>query len=253
MFNLSFISQSDFETHVSKTLSTYNKSLNSINLKTFNSNIIDPIKLLFDKSVYNKSFEEIIELEIHRQRDKTNTNAIGYFHQNMFKYISKCTVPEKGWDIIFDSGEYNIYIEMKNKHNTMNSSSSQKTYIQMQNQILKTPNDYCFLVEAIAPCSRNIPWSCSIDGHHVENEHIRRVSIDVFYKLVTGIDDAFYQICIQLPLTIKKLINSDDVKTVKKDTVIEELRLKNPDMLKSLYLLAFKQYEGFGELLKTSD
>ena len=135
----------------------------------------------------------------------------------------------------------------------MNSSSSQKTYIQMQNQILKTPNDYCFLVEAIAPCSRNIPWSCSIDGHHVENEHIRRVSIDVFYKLVTGIDDAFYQICIQLPLTIKKLINSDDVKTVKKDTVIEELRLKNPDMLKSLYLLAFKQYEGFGELLKTSD
>ena len=75
----------------------------------------------------------------------------------------------------------------------------------------------------------------------------------MFYKLVTGIDDAFYQICIQLPLTIKKLINSDDVKTVKKDTVIEELRLKNPDMLKSLYLLAFKQYEGFGELLKTSD
>ena len=49
MFNLSFISQSDFETHVSKTLSTYNKSLNSINLKTFNSNIIDPIKLLFDR------------------------------------------------------------------------------------------------------------------------------------------------------------------------------------------------------------
>ncbi len=249
MFNLDFISQSDFEAHVSNTLSTYNKSLNSINLSAFNSNVIDPIKLLFDKNVYNKSFEEIISLEIHRQRDKSNTNAIGYFHQNIFKYISNCSVPKKGWDIIFSAEKYKVYVEMKNKHNTMNSSSSQKTYIQMQNQILQTPNDYCFLVEAIAPVSRNVPWVCSVNGNRMSNEHIRRVSMDNFYKIVTGIDDAFYQLCVQLPLTIKKLINSDKVKTAKKDTVIEELKLKNPNILQSLYLLAFQDYEGFDKLI----
>ena len=32
-------------------------------------------------------FEEIIEAECIRQVDKTNTNHIGYFHQNLFKYV----------------------------------------------------------------------------------------------------------------------------------------------------------------------
>ena len=101
-YNLDFISESDFESHVANTLATYNKSLKSINLKNFNSNIVDPIKLLFDKSVYKKSFEDIISMELQRQRDKSNTNAIGYFHQNMFKYIKNCTVPEHGWDVIYN-------------------------------------------------------------------------------------------------------------------------------------------------------
>ena len=249
MFTLTFIDEQAFKSHVAETLASYHKSLRSINLASFNSNLIDPIKLLFDKNVYQKSFEEILQLEIHRQRDKSNTNAIGYFHQNLFRYISGCEVPAHGWDVIFKGTEYKIYVEMKNKHNTMNSSSSQKTYIQMQNQILKTPNDYCFLVETIAPISRNIAWGCSVNGSHCEHEHIRRVSMDKFYALVTGIEDAFYQMCMQLPITIEELIQENQIETVQKDTVIEELKQKSPDILKALYLLAFQTYEGFDKLL----
>lgn len=249
MYTLSFISEQDFTNHVKETLSSYNNSLNSISLKKFNSNIIDPIKLLFDKSVYGKSFDEIVNMEIQRQRDKSNTNAIGYFHQNIFRYISGCEVPKQGWDVIFTGKEHKIYVEMKNKHNTMNSSSSQKIYIQMQNQIIKTPDDYCFLVEAIAPFSRNIPWGCSVNGNHCECEHIRRVSMDKFYAMVTGTDDAFYQMCIQLPETIDKLIADNQIALVQKDTVVEELQSRNPDMLKSLYLLAFETYEGFRKMI----
>lgn len=245
-YNISFIKQEDFEKHVAKTIATYNETLKSIDLTKFNSNIIDPIKLTFDKALFRKSIEEIIELEIHRQRDKSNTNAIGYFHQNMFRYIGGCEVPQQGFDVIVTQKDgKKIYVEMKNKHNTMNSSSAQKTYIGMQNQILKNPDDKCFLVEAIAPCSRNIAWGCSIDNHHVSDERIRRVSMDKFYAIVTGIEDAFYQICKQLPITIDKLIKSDVVDTVEEDTVIKELKEKNPDLLKALYLLAFEQYNGF--------
>lgn len=78
---ITFINQTDFENHVAKTIASYNETLKSVNLAKFNSNIIDPIKLTFDKALFKKSIEEIIELEIHRQRDKSNTNAIGYFHQ----------------------------------------------------------------------------------------------------------------------------------------------------------------------------
>ena len=96
-----FIKQEDFENHVAQTIKTYNTTLKSIDLAKFNSNIIDPIKLTFDKALFRKSIEDIIELEIHRQRDKSNTNAIGYFHQYMFKYIANCEVPQYGFDVIF--------------------------------------------------------------------------------------------------------------------------------------------------------
>jgi hypothetical protein len=39
---------------------------------------------------------------------------------------------------------------MKNKHNTMNSAASSKTYIKMQGQLLEDDDCTCLLVEAIA-------------------------------------------------------------------------------------------------------
>ncbi|MBR0415975.1 Eco47II family restriction endonuclease [Candidatus Saccharibacteria bacterium] len=247
-YNLSFISQDDFEQHIAETLGKYNDSLKGIDLASFNSNVIDPIKLLFDKEAFKQTFEETISFELQRQRDKHNTNAIGYFHQNFFKHIANCEVPNAGWDVIFH-GDKDIFVEMKNKHNTMNSTAAQKTYMRMQNKILEDENCECYLVEAIAPRSRDVAWTCSVDGQSLRNERIRRVSMDKFYALTTGINDAFYQMCIQLPKTIKKLIDENAVSTIQPDTVIEELKRKNPDMLKALYLLAFNTYEGFDNLV----
>lgn len=244
-YKVAFIKQDDFEKHVEETIKSYNETLKSINLDKFNSNVIDPIKLTFDKFLFNKTWNEVIEQEIQRQRDKSNTNAIGYFHQNMFRFIDNCIVPEKGFDVILNKDGKSIYVEMKNKHNTMNSSSSQKTYINMQNHILNNPDDECWLVEVIAPKSRNDVWGISVDGSHYSDPRIRRVSIDEFYKAATGIEDAFYQICVQLPITIEKLVSKKIVDVAEKDTVISELKNKNPDLLKSIYLLAFESYLGF--------
>lgn len=245
-YGIEFIKQEDFEAHVEKTINAYNETLNKIDLKRFNNNVIDPIKLTFDKALFKKSWEEIIELEIHRQRDKTNNNAIGYFNQNIFSYIKNCRVPKEGFDVIYTKPDGNhICVEMKNKHNTMNSSASQKTYINMQHHLLTYPNDECYLVEILAPKSRNIPWEIMVDKNHCGCNKIRRVSIDQFLKIVTGKDNAFYQICSQLPKTIDKLIKLQKVRTVEKDTVVNELRAKNPNLLKALYLLAFESYLGF--------
>lgn len=245
-FELDFISEKNFEEHVKNTIKTYNKSLEAIDLKKFNSNVIDPIKLTFDKNVFRKSFEQIVNDEISRQRDKSNNNAIGYFHQNIFQYIKNCEVPKSGWDVIVTpEDKTKIYVEMKNKHNTMNSSASQKIYIQMQNQIIKTPFDKCFLVETIAPKSRNIPWGCSVNGQHVEDERIRRVSMDRFYAIVTGDNTAFYKMCMKLPVTIEKVLSENDSLSAGKDTVLDELMNIDRDIQKALYKLAFNSYDGF--------
>lgn len=84
MWTLTFISEEDFTKHVKKTIEKYGEKLESFDLKCFNKNIIDPIKLIFDKTVYHASWEEIVSNEIFRQRDKSNNNDIGYFHQRIF-------------------------------------------------------------------------------------------------------------------------------------------------------------------------
>ena len=89
-YNLSFISDNNLFNHVKETMEKY--SFN-INLIKFNTNLIDPIKLTFDKMAYNKEWKDVIESEVYRQIDKSNTNHIGYFHQNIFKYFNNCEVP----------------------------------------------------------------------------------------------------------------------------------------------------------------
>lgn len=125
-YNLGFISNEDIFNHVKETVSKYRYN---INLSSFNSNIIDPIKLTFDSKIYNQTMKQTIENECIRQIDKTNSNNIGYFHQNIFKYANNgWQVPKNGADDSFDvtNHEKHIFCEIKNKHNTMNSSSSQK-------------------------------------------------------------------------------------------------------------------------------
>lgn len=258
MWTIGFISEEDFKQHVKDTINAYGTKLQPYDVKKFNSNLVDPIKLLFDKNVYQYSWDEIIKNEIQRQRDKSNNNQIGYFHQRIFKYIDGCAVPDEGWDVIVQKdspiampgvGEVGtVYVEMKNKHNTLNSASGAKTYIKMQGQLLRDDDCCCCLVEAIAKKSQNITWTITVDGEKQQHRRIRRVSIDKFYELVTGESDAFYQICMELPRVIEEVIDEGDELTVPHDTVIDELnheaaRLGSFEL--ALYMLGFSDYEGF--------
>jgi hypothetical protein len=270
-WELSFISEEDFTKHVKDTIDKYGEKLESFDIVRFNKNIIDPVKMIFDKTVYQSTWEEIVSNEIFRQRDKSNNNDIGYFHQRIFQYIADCHVPdngkEGGWDVIFHRNSgillpdgdvvHTVYVEMKNKHNTMNSSAAGKTYIKMQNQLLSDDDCACFLVEAIAKKSQNIKWTTTVDGKSVSHKKIRRVSLDQFYALVTGQHDAMYQMCMVLPSIIEKVVaeGGDDVK-IPHDSVFSELKQlagqiggtdENLSVAMAIYLLGFSTYAGFSE------
>ena len=88
-WNLDFISEKDFTEHVKATIEKYGEKLESYDIVRFNKNIIDPVKMIFDKTVYRSSWEEIVSTEIFRQRDKSNNNDIGYFHQRIFQYMGR--------------------------------------------------------------------------------------------------------------------------------------------------------------------
>lgn len=275
-WSLGFITEQQFTEHVSATIEKYGEKLESYDIKKFNSNIIDPIKIIFDKTVYQTSWEEMVGNEIFRQRDKSNNNDIGYFHQRIFQYFNNCHVPENGeeggWDVIYHDENgiklpdgdivHTVYVEMKNKHNTMNSASAGKTYIKMQSQLLSDDDCACFLVEAIAKRSQNIKWETTVDGKKVSHKRIRRVSLDNFYALVTGEEDAFYKICMELPAVIDRVVRQDTSSKVPHDTVIDELRniakMANSEtedlaMAIAVYMLGFGSYKGFAKLLGNAD
>ena len=245
-YNLGFISDEDIFNHVRNTVTQYSRS---INLREFNKNIIDPIKLTFDSKIYGQTMRQTIESECIRQIDKTNNNRIGYFHQYLFKYASNgWEVPENGdkggFDVLND--ELHYYVEMKNKHNTMNRSSSSDTYVKMQNKILKDDKATCMLVETIAKRSQNIIWRLTINENGrtetYSHDRIRRVSMDKFYEIVFGDSDAFFRLCKALPNILDDVIAEDESAKLQ-NTVYDEL--DKTDFYKSLYLLAFHTYEGF--------
>lgn len=268
-WDLDFITEEEFKNHVRATIMKYGEKLESYDLKRFNSNLVDPIKLIFDKSVYRTSWEEIVNNEIFRQRDKSSNNDIGYFHQNIFSYFKGCEVPQAGWDVVYRNPEgikmpdgdvvHTIYVEMKNKHNTMNSASSAKTYIKMQGQILEDDDCACFLVEAIAKKSQNIKWATKVDGKNVQHRLIRRVSMDQFYAVLTGDNESFYKMCMALPGAIHSVVNEEGSVAVPDDTVIDELRkvsglysgqTEELSMAMAVYMLGFNTYMGFGDRIQ---
>ncbi len=245
-YNLGFISDEDIYEHVRTTVLQYRRH---IDLDSFNKNIIDPIKLTFDAKIYGQTVQQTIETECLRQVDKTNNNRIGYFHQNVFKYAGGgWEVPENGDKGGFDvvNEKLHIFVEMKNKHNTMNAASSSDTYVKMQNKILHDDKATCMLVETIAKQSQNVTWALSVNENgrkqHYSHERIRRVSIDKFYEIVFKDSTAFCKLCRALP-DILDDVTSNDASARLENTVYEEL--DKTDFYKSLYLLAFNSYEGF--------
>ena len=259
VWDIDFIGRDEFKNYVKTVILQICKKINSEDVESFNKNIIDPIKFIFEKYVYDEDWETIITSEIARQRDKSADNDIGYFHQNIFSHFKHCVVPSEGWDVIFTppggvaipgQGKVStIYVELKNKHNTMNSSSAQKTYINMQHQLLEDDDCACFLVEAISKCSQNDPWIITIDKKRQQHKLIRRVSIDQFYTIVTGDKRGFFKICKVLPEIISEVIKDKGSLPLPNDKVYEQLceisRNTNNSFEMALYMLAFSGYSGF--------
>jgi hypothetical protein len=236
---LSFISDHDLKLHIKNTVLKYSGALKGIDLKKFNQNLIDPIKLTFDQIVFGKTTEEVIEDEILRQRDKTSSNLIGYFHQNIFQYIYGCEVPKEGYDIIFSDSNFDWFIELKNKHNTMNSSSASSTYLRMQNTVNQDIRNCCALVEVIPKKSQNEKWITTIKKVKIQHDRIRRISIDKFYEIVTGEVDAFLNLCKILPSMISEVVSENKGIITEKDTVIIELKRRNENLLQELYKITY--------------
>ena len=195
---------------------------------------------------------DYIKAEINRQVDKTISNAIGDFHQKLLGCIEGLNDlgVGNGCDLVND--EQTIFAELKNKHNTMNSSSSEATIQKLIHFADEYPDANCYLIQIIATRSINELWKGTFNKTYYEHPRVRKISADKFYELVTGIPDAFYQLCTVLPQATKDYVESLNITTQGKTDssfVFNELNTtaqqNNKTLIEQIMTDNFNTYNGF--------
>ena len=138
-----------------------------------------------------------------------NAIMIRDFHKNILHYAPNgWIIPEKGFDV--ENQERHIFVEMKDRHITMNSLSSQYTYIKMQQKLLEDDEAICYLVEYLSTKSRDEIWEFSLDNTLYSHERIRRMSLDRFYTLVFKDNEAYSKLHNKLPEIISDVIREEN-------------------------------------------
>lgn len=172
-------------------------------------NDIDAIKTIFDVTVKQIGFDGWANKEIERQQDKTINNKIGEFHQELLGKVD-------GWvnlgiedetEIDLKKKDNTVFIELKNKHNTMNSSSTKTCREKLENVIAKYPNATAYWAYIISKKYKTEERVWIYKGR--ENEKIRRISGDLLYEMITGDPDALEKVYEAIPKAIVDILGED--------------------------------------------
>jgi hypothetical protein len=214
-----FISDEHLLNCIANLHKSYSNAKNDISKKKFYSNKIDTIKLTFDTKFNDLDEESLIEAEILRQIDKSINNAIGTFHEEILGGISGFEKGNlDGYDI--KATNNTLFADIKNKHNTLNSSSAENLFQKLSKYADRYPKSKCYWVQILATSSFNEKWEASLNGTFYKHDRVYKISGDQFYKLLSKQDDAFFQLYKSLPNAI-----SDFLKTIKKSEIAENSAL----------------------------
>lgn len=248
---VSFISDKHLLNCVGNLHKSYVDAKSNISKKKFYNNKIDTIKLTFDAKFNDLDEESLIETEILRQIDKSINNAIGTFHEEILGGIVGYEKGNlDGYDI--KAKNNTLFADIKNKHNTMNSSAAESLFQKLSKYADQHPKAKCYWVQILATSSFNEKWEASLNGKNYAHDRVYKISGDQFYKLLSNQEDAFYQLYKALPKAIadylkpikkaKQPINSalteiKDGASKSKRNVLDEITFEN-----------FSYYLGFDKL-----
>ena len=229
---VTFVSDEIFLEEVSKVVDAYatDEDLSKTPQEVLNNSneTIDQFKTLFDIYSNQFSLNEWINFEIPRQHDKTASNRVGDFHQNLLGRVDGWVNLGRGHPTGMDlkKEDDSIWIELKNKYNTMNSSSLRDTRYKCEELAEKYPEAKIYWAYIVSQNSDSfdITWKYKDNKEnivHEINDNIRNIAGEAVYTLVTGDKTAFKQLFNALPKAIND-IKKSNFKLTPKDQVIFE-------------------------------
>ncbi|MFM9948987.1 MAG: Eco47II family restriction endonuclease, partial [Saprospiraceae bacterium] len=190
--------------------------------------------------------------EILRQIDKSTNNAIGTFHEQVLGGIEGYEVGKlSGFDI--KATDNTLFADIKNKHNTMNSNSEEALF----QKLARYADDYkkakCYWVQILAKGSFYELWRSNINGKEYSHSRVYKISGDQFYALLSGQENAFFQLYQALPIATKDYLNSAEKnESRKKNSALDEISSETEKTKRSiLNQITFENYSyylGFDKL-----
>lgn len=249
---VNFISDEHLLDCIKELHQSYLKAKKNISRSKFYKNKIDTIKLTFDSKFNDIEESELIETEILRQIDKSINNSIGTFHEQILGDIEGYKVGNlSGFDI--KAEDNTLFADIKNKHNTMNSSSAEALF----QKLARYADDYkqakCYWVQILAKNSFNEHWTGDINGKEYSHSRVFKISGDQFYALLTGENDAFFNLYKALPIAIDDYLKSIETSTKEKeDSVLKEIESEieksKRSVLDQITFENYSYYLGFDKL-----
>lgn len=232
--------------------SSYLKAKNNITKGTFYKNKVDTIKLTFDSKFNGINEEDLIQSEILRQVDKSINNSIGTFHEQVLGGIEGYEVGKlSGFDI--KASDDTLFADIKNKHNTMNSSSAEALFQKLARYADTYKKANCYWVQILAKNSFNEHWKGEINGKEYTHSRVFRISGDKFYALLSGKEDALSQLYKALPGAVDDyMASSKPDKGVQENSALEEITAETEKSKRSILdQITFDNYNyylGFDKL-----
>lgn len=249
---LNFITDEHLLSCIANLHNAYLKAKNNITKKNFYSNKVDTIKLTFDAKFNDINEEKLIQSEILRQIDKSINNSIGTFHEQILGGINGYEAGNlSGYDI--KATDNTLFADIKNKHNTMNSSAAEALF----QKLARYANDYkkakCYWVQILAKGSFCELWSGDINGKEYSHSRVYKISGDQFYALLSGQEDAMFQLYKALPTAIKDYLKSvEETEEIAENSALEEIKSKTKTskrtVLDQITFENYSYYLGFDKL-----
>ena len=248
---LSYISDEHLLSCIENLQKSYLKAKANVSKKKFYKNKIDTIKLTFDAKFNDLDEETLIKTEINRQIDKSINNSIGTFHEQILGGIKGYEMGNlNGFDI--KAKNDTLFADIKNKHNTMNSSSAESLFQKLAHYADTYKQAKCYWVQILAKNSFNQKWFGEINGKEYSHSRVYKISGDQFYKLLTGNENALFELYEVLPKAISDYLNSQEDKKAQSNSALDEIsessKISKRSILDEITFENYSYYLGFDKL-----
>ena len=230
----------------------YLKAKKNLSKRNFYSNKVDTIKMTFDAKFNVLDEENLVQSEILRQIDKSINNSIGTFHEQILGGIRGFEAGNlSGYDI--KAKNDSLFADIKNKHNTMNSSASEALFQKLARFADDYKNAKCYWVQILAKSSFCELWKGDINGKEYQHSRVYKISGDRFYALLSGQDNALLSLYQALPFAIKDYLKSiEKVDDNKANYALDEIKLEvkksNRSIIDQITFENYSYYLGFENL-----